>query len=74
MPTLARQIYLDSEFGVPSDLQGAGTALENPFVYDSVARDLKSLAAQGLVEVVKESVVQHASERLIARLTFRRVR
>jgi hypothetical protein len=74
MPTLARQIYLDSEFGVPNDLQGAGTALENPFVYDSVAQDLKSMADQGLVEVVKECVVQHASERLILRLTFRRVR
>ena len=74
MPTLARQIYLDSQFGVPSDLQAAGTALENPYVYSSVAQDIKSMADQGLVEVVRESVTQHASERLITKLTFRRVR
>jgi hypothetical protein len=74
MPTLARTIYLDSAFGVPHDLEHAGSTLENPFVFDSVARDLKGMASEGLVEVVSERQVHHASESLIDRFTFRRMR
>ena len=34
------------------DLPRAGFTLENPFVYDAVARELKAMADQGLVEIV----------------------
>jgi len=74
MSTLARTIYLDSEFGVPRELEHAGSTLENPFVFDSVAQELKSMASQGLVEVVSERQVERANERLIDRFTFRRMR
>ena len=54
--SLVRSIYLESELGVPTDLDAAGTALENPYVYDSVARDLKGMADEGLVKIVREQV------------------
>ena len=56
MRSLVRSIYLDSELGVPTDLDAAGTGLENPYVYDSVARDLKVMADEGLVKIVREQV------------------
>lgn len=74
MSMLARTIYLDSEFGVPLELGHAGSTLENPFVFDSVAQDLKTMADQGLIEVVSERHVDLANERLIDRFTFRRMR
>ena len=74
MSTLARTIYLDSQFGVSLDLDHAGSTLENPFVFDSVAHDLKAMANEGLIEVVNEHHVEHANERLIDGFTFRRMR
>jgi hypothetical protein len=74
MPTFAQTAYRDSEFGVAQDLPRAGTALENPFVYDAVAKELKGMADQGLVEIVSERVTEVARETLIERLRFRRLR
>ena len=74
MPTLAQAAYRDSEFGIEQALPHAGSTLENPFVYDAVAKDLKDMADQGLIEIVSERVSQVARETLIDRLTFRRLR
>ena len=74
MRTLAKYAYLDSEFGVPQELAHAGSALENLYVYDDAARHLKAMAARGLVEIVSEHIVEHAEDRLIDRLVFKRVR
>jgi hypothetical protein len=74
MLTLARSTYLDSSFGVATDLPRAGTALENPFVFDAAARELKQLADRGLIEIVAERTVRHADEQLIERLSFKRLR
>jgi hypothetical protein len=72
--SLVHSIYLDSELGVPTDLDAAGTGLENPYVYDSVARDLKVMADQGLVKIVREQVRHASPERLIGRISFARLR
>jgi hypothetical protein len=72
--SLVRSIYLESELGVPTDLDAAGTALENPYVYDSAARDLKAMADEGLVKIVREQVRQGLGERLIKRISFARLR
>jgi len=72
--TVVQNIYLDSEIGVPTDLIAAGTSLENPYVYDSVARELKSMANQGLVRITAESLAASAPEPLIDRIRFERVR
>ena len=74
MSTLVRSVYLESEFGVSTDLEAAGTSLENPYVYDSAARELKSMADQGLVKIVHEQVRQDAPEPLIGRISFARLR
>jgi hypothetical protein len=74
MPTLARSIYLDSEFGVPNDLPRAGSTLENPYVFDATARELKSMAQQGLVEILSERTAGPSREPLIDRLRFKRLR
>jgi hypothetical protein len=74
MHTLGQVAYLDSSFGSLSELPHAGSALENPFVYDDSAREIKALAERGLVEIVVERTMQFADERLISHLTFRRLR
>lgn len=74
MSTLVQNIYLDSEIGVPTDLIAAGTSLENPYVYDAAARELKSMASVGLVRITAESLATSAQEPLISRIRFERVR
>jgi len=74
MRTLATSLYLDSEFGMLQDVPRAGSTLENPFVFDATARELKTMAEQGLVEIVDEHQRQVASGSLIDRLSFKRLR
>ena len=74
MPNLVDAIYRDSEFGVLTELDAAGTALENPYVYDSAARDLKDMAQQGLVRIAGEQVRCGPSGSLISRISFERLR
>lgn len=73
MPTLAESFYLDSKFGSLSELPRAGSHLENPYVYDASARELKAMASEGLLKIVDE---HHDDGRdgLIRRLTFERLR
>jgi hypothetical protein len=73
MHTLAQSAYLDSEFGTFSELPSAGTPLENPYVYDSSAREIKAMAAKGLVRIVEEKRSAQRGD-LISRLTFQRLR
>ena len=74
MGTLVQTVYLDSEFGVATDLEAAGTSLENPYVYDSAARELKSMAQEGLVKIIREQIADGAAEPLIKRISFARLR
>ena len=73
MQTLAQRAYLDSEFGSLSELPSAGSPLENPYVYDASAREIKAMASDGLVKIVDE-LHNSGRENLISRLTFRRLR
>jgi hypothetical protein len=74
MRTLSTQIFLSADVGVPIDVEAAGTALENPYVYDSVARELKAMERQGLLRVVDESVRQGDADAPIDRISFIRLR
>lgn len=74
MHTLAHSEYLDSQFDVPHELPRAGSPLENPYVFDDAAREIKSMAAQGLVEILDERTVGDGQEALIDRLSFKRLR
>lgn len=74
MSSIVDAIYLDSRFGVECDLPRAGSALENPYVYDDCARDIKSMADRGLVEIVEEQRKPVGDGMLIQHLSFRRLR
>ncbi|HEY6086486.1 MAG TPA: hypothetical protein VIV84_01985 [Burkholderiaceae bacterium] len=73
MNTLAQSAYLNSSFGTEEELPHAGSALENPYVFDASARELKAMASRGLVEILDEHTSRVADELLIDRLRFRRV-
>ena len=75
MPWLARRCAGNASrsTGPSSALPRAGSALENPFVYDAVAREFEQMAQRGLVEIVQEHKSNHG-EPLIDSLRFLRVR
>ena len=70
MQTLAESFYLDSQLGAMSELPTAGSALENPYLYDSSAREMSAMAAQGLIAIVKEQRSGDKLGSLICRLIF----
>ena len=74
MRSLLRSIYLESQPGELVELDPAGTGLENPYVYDSAARELKAMAAEGLVTIVREETRHDDERELIDRIAFSRVR
>ena len=74
MDNLARSIYLESRLGERTLLRPAGNALENPYVYDSVARDLKELAGRGLLRIEAEEACEKSEEPLISSFAFTRLR
>ena len=74
MRSLVHAIYLDSAPGELTELEPAGTGLENPYVYDSAARELKKMAEEGLVTIVREQTRRDAGRDLIDRIAFARVR
>lgn len=74
MQTLAQSAYLESEFGALSELPSVGSSLENPYVYDASARELKAMANEGLLRIVDERRSSDGFNGLISRLTFQRLR
>ena len=74
MRTLAQSAYLESEFGALSELPSVGSSLENPYVYDASAREIKAMASEGLVKIVDERRGSDGLSGLINHLTFRRLR
>ena len=74
MQDLIHAMYADSELGVITELEAAGTTLENPYVYDSAARDLKAMADRGLVRIVDEQVERGTTDALIRTISFERLR
>ena len=74
MTSLSRSIYLAADVGIPTEVPPAGSSLENPYVYDSVARELKAMADEGLIRVVSEDRREGGSESLIERIRFARLR
>ncbi len=73
MHTLAERIYLESEIGSHHELPKAGSAMENPYVFDASAREIKAMALRGLVQIIDERH-DDAGEELVSSLTFLRLR
>jgi hypothetical protein len=74
MATFAQTVFSDTEPGSLQDLPRAGSSLENPYVYDATARELKAMAQSGLLEIAHEETRLVQAEPLIAALRFRRLR
>jgi hypothetical protein len=74
MRTLAQSAYLDSEFGSLTELLPVGSPLENPYVYDSSARELMAMESRGLIKIVDARRGNGGDSKLISRVTFQRLR
>ena len=70
MTTIALRLFRDAEVGTVIPLARAGSGLENPFVYDASARDLKQLEQQGRLRVVDERKAAASDGDLITYLAF----
>lgn len=73
MHSIAHTLHAFAPIGAVVELPSAGTWLENPYVYDAAARDIKALVAQGCTEIVDEKVEQRGGEPITVRLAFRRL-
>jgi len=73
MHTIAESIYRDASIGTTIALPKAGTPLENRYVFDSSAREIKSMAGQGLVKVVSEQRDSEHESALITDILFVKV-
>lgn len=71
---LAHSVFLESEIGAVEELPRSGTVMENPFVFDAVAKDLKRMAVSGLLEIVDEHRTSAGPEPLIDSIRYRRLR
>lgn len=72
--SIARQLFAQAPLGEPVRLPQAGTSLENPYVFDSVAREIKFAASEfGALEVVEERTHGDSADALIVDFVFRRL-
>lgn len=74
MHTIADSIYRDASIGIAVALPKAGTALENGFVFDSSAREIKAMADLGLVRIISESRATENERAPITDMVFVRMR
>lgn len=74
MPSIAQTLHAYAPIGAVVELPSAGTWLENPYVFDATAREIKALAQRGCTEIVDEKVEPRSGEPVIVRLAFRRLR
>lgn len=74
MLSIAESLLVHTPLGGTSELPRAGTALENPFVYDAAAREMKEHARRGRVEIVDEDLLPMGGEQIVSRLSFKRLR
>lgn len=74
MQTYAETVYVNTTIGSTASLPSAGTGLENPYVFDAAARDIKVLAEKGLVRIVSEQRRTLNQSELISGLQFIKIR
>ncbi|NWG76044.1 MAG: hypothetical protein HXY24_15830 [Rubrivivax sp.] len=73
MSSIAHTIHACAPIGAVVELPAAGTWLENPYVYDAAARDIKELVKSGCTEIVDEKVAHVGGEPITVHLAFRRL-
>lgn len=74
MTTFTDRIYMQATVGAVIALPKYGTQLENRYVFDSAAREVKEMAELGRVKIVDERrAFQHDSD-LITDIAFVKLR
>jgi hypothetical protein len=74
MRTIAERVYVDASSGATVALPKAGTRLENRYVFDASAREIKAMAEQGLVKIVSERRAAEDANALITDIVFVKIR
>jgi hypothetical protein len=74
MQTIAESVYRCADIGSTIALPKAGTRLENRYVFDSSAREIKAMAERGLVEIVTEHHAAGHEGALITDIVFVKIR
>lgn len=64
------RVVAEAQVGVVTPLPGAGTPLEQTYVYDAAARAIKDMAATGRLEISEET---KTPEGLISYLAFKKL-
>jgi hypothetical protein len=73
MGTIAESVYRNTSIGTPTALPKVGTALENAYVFDSSAREIKAMAERGLVKIISESRSSEREDAMITDIAFVRI-
>jgi len=73
MMSFAENLIAFTPVGLVAELPRAGTALENRYVYDAAAREIKHHAERGRVAIVDEHCVRAGDGQVISRLSFKRL-
>jgi hypothetical protein len=74
MSSLATHLLRESAYGELQALPRAGTPLENPWVYDSVGRDMREFAKRGLIDIVVDREVPLGDSNLLTEFQYKRRR
>jgi hypothetical protein len=74
MHSIAERLYQEAIVGSTIALPKAGTRLENRYVFDAAAREVKAMAERGLVEIVTEHRIGVHESSLITEIVFVKLR
>jgi len=70
MPTIAKRVYREATVGTIVTLPKYGTRLENRYVYDAAAREVKEMAELGRVSITDERHDSPLDSDLITYIAF----
>jgi hypothetical protein len=70
MSTIAERVYTEASVGAIVWLPKFGTRLENRYVFDSAAREIKVMAELGRVTIVEERRESKTDSDLITDIAF----
>ncbi len=74
MHSSPERLYQEAIIGSTIALPKAGTRLENRYVFDAAAREVRAMAERGLVEIVTEHRTGVHESSLITEIVFVKLR
>jgi hypothetical protein len=70
MTTIVQRVYRETAVGAIVSLPKSGTQLENRYVFDAAAREVKAMAELGRVKIVDECRESQHDSALITDISF----